>query len=113
MKNELYILVELSNDIEGFGASITSRILEVSKNGNEMVIVKSEYDYLGSDPIDITLEEDEFGIDLFSFNSNDEEQRLFITEDAESSEYVEGDVIQDDKEVGEFIFRKITNIEWP
>ena len=102
----------MSTDIEGFGPLMTSRILEVKKDDNGMTILKSEYDYLGSEPIEIELEEEDEGVYLFSFTSKDEEARTFVSDDAESSDYVEGDVLKDDEEVGEFIFRKISNIEW-
>jgi hypothetical protein len=113
LENDLFILVEMSTDVEGFGPSITTRIVEVNRRDGDMTIVKSEYDYLGSEPIEVELEEEDEGVYLFSFTSNDEGARTFVSEDAESSDYVEGDVVKNEDDVGQFIFRKITNIEWP
>jgi hypothetical protein len=112
MQNDLYMLIELIKDIEGMGPMMTSRIVAVAKNSKGMTILKSEYDYLGSEPIKVELDEEDEGVNFFSFTSKDDDPRTFMSDDAESSEYVEGDIIQNDEELGECIFRKISDVDW-
>lgn len=50
-------------------------------------------------------------VGLFLFTSKDDAARRFISEDAESTDYIEGDVLDGGEEVGQFIFRKISNID--
>lgn len=110
MKNEIYILIELS-DFMG-KADITSRFLHVSREDKKKTIVKSEWNYLGTGPISISIKEDD-GSKIFSFTSKDDSPRKFFCEDMEEEDYVEGEVLQEGKEIGKFIFRKVPDTAKP
>jgi|GEM_PF-3946626 len=92
---------------------IESRLLEVNRSNGQFIILRSEYDYLGSGKIKAKIEEDEDGLYHFSFISNEEEARKFVCDDDENSEYIRGDILEDDEEVGEFILRKVSNVSLP
>jgi hypothetical protein len=108
---DMYILITLS-ELNG-KPDITSRFLEVRKDDGEFEIVRSEFSYLGEGTISAELDEDENGLYYFSFTSDEKPPRQFLCEDSDSSEYMHGDILENDEEAGEFILRKVSDAQLP
>jgi hypothetical protein len=108
---EMYILIILSS----FSGSpdLTSRFIEVNRDNDQFIITRSEFDYLGQGVITAEIDEDEYGLNYFRFVSNEDIPRQFLCEDDESSEYIHGDILENNEEVGEFILRKVSNVSIP
>ncbi len=107
---ELYLLVMCeSKEL----SPLATRIIEVDRKNGKFDILRSEYDYLGEGIISAEIDEDEFGLNYFSFTSNEDEPRQFICEDDENSEYINGVILSNDDETGEFILRNISKAELP
>lgn len=108
METTTFILIELTTlDDE---PDIVSKLLDISYEQDKMVIVKSEWDYLGDEPIEIQYEEDEYELMVLSFTSKDESPRTFVSEEPEDLTYLEGEVMEDDEETGSFILRKVSGV---
>jgi len=108
METTTFILIELMTiDDE---PHIVSKLLDISYEQDKMVIVKSEWDYLGDEPIEIQYKEDEFGLMVLSFTSKDESPRIFISEEPDKLTYIEGEVIEDNEDRGSFILRKVSGV---
>lgn len=106
----ILIIVDFRPDPVFGNPSTTSRLVEVESIGGARRIVRSEWDYLGGEPIAILEEEDEDGIFTFSFQSHEDPPRTFVSEEPDELTYVEGDIIESGDAIGEFVLRRVSNV---
>ena len=91
---------------------ITSRLVKIQgiEKGQNIQIIDSEWGYLGTGKIQISYSEDKYGLKVFSFTSNEEEPRKFISEEPDELEYIEGEIFEGKKQTGTFVLRKISGV---
>lgn len=110
MNTLLFILIIA--EIENNKPEITSRLVAIQgmDSNKNIKIVESEWGYLGDGQIKVSYSKDEFGLNVFSFTSLEEEPRKFISEGADELEYIEGEVFQGKKQTGTFVLRNVTGV---
>ncbi len=106
MKSETYLLSEI---IEVHGEmELLCRFLEVERSDDVFRVVSSESDYLGSEPIEAELFEED-GEPCFRFDCPVEAGgRTFRAEVQDQDwDYIHGDVSEHGGETGQFVLRRV------
>ena len=106
----ILIIVDFRPDPVFGNPSTTSRLVEVESIDGTRRIVRSEWGYLGDQPIAILEKEDEDGIFTLSFQSHEDPPRTFVSEEPDELSYVEGEVIENGDTIGEFVLRRVSDV---